>query len=166
VSDNPHREARRLLAEVEAECLNAQLAVRTEESVALEREATQAELPQQAEVCDELGNVLPPDIAAVFAQAHDIDGLIHQVSQLKRQINSLRERSIGVYINFGEIGAALDSVRTMLQMARPYALCHRCGGDRCKVCEQQGWMCVDRWKVTGGKYQPARAGAGPDASNN
>lgn len=124
----------------------------------IDRARARAEPKPKAETVfihkDNKGNVLPDEIAAVFAQREFIDEFKSRIDSLRRDVTDTYKTYPKVMHFLADRRQRTDSDLKQLAWAfrsgAPYCLCPKCVGhpfDRksCLICDRQGWLTQTRY---------------------
>src|SRR5262249_17836960 len=99
---------------------------------------------------DEFGNELPDGIASVFTEVHRLSELKRQIETIRRDVAEMCETRdpLFAFLRLQQFEAEMKNAAACVRFAIPYCLCPKCGGDKCKACEMQGWVPKEYYEQT------------------
>lgn len=109
---------------------------------------------------DRFGREIPEDVADTWAETQLFSEIEREIQALRRRVidvcggdDALKEGSrskpepFARFVRLVQFAAAMKQAAGALHAAQPYALCAYCCGDKCKACQNLGWMPRDVWQL-------------------
>ena len=105
--------------------------------------------PKVTHLIDEAGNPIPPELNENWLTRAVIQGRIKELDAIKNSVVNAVEKGGPQYalLPSGRFSSSLLKVRDLLETALPYAVCPYCKGDRCKKCNNFGFLNEFTWKA-------------------
>jgi hypothetical protein len=104
------------------------------------------------ELKDSLDNPVPPGLRPAFQAAATFRGILSQLAEIKKAVNSLSGGRGGDFLHPQEITLALDNARRAIRFAMPFAICPVCSGNTKQrrsgcPCKEKGWLPEENYNL-------------------